>query len=257
MTESCLYEGTVTHRRHAPTPHAFARRMFMVYLDLAELDTVFAGRWLWSARRPALASFRREDHLGDPAVPLDTAVRDLVEARLGWRPSGPVRLLTHLRYLGFVFNPVSFYYCFDASGHRVTAIVADVSNTPWGERHQYVVQPTDPDTLRFALGKQFHVSPFLPMDLDYAWHFNLPGERLAVHMVNSRQGEPLFEATLALRRRAIDGGSLARALLRHPAMTHMVVAGIYVEAYRLWRKRTPFYPHPRQTTAPTPLSEAR
>lgn len=255
--ESCLYEGTVSHQRHVPKPHGFRRKLFMVYLDLGELDTAFAGRWLWSTRRPALAWFRRADHLGDPAVPLDVAVRDLVEARLGWRPSGPIRLLTHLRYLGFVFNPVSFYYCFDEAGEQVEAIVADVSNTPWGERHPYVVRPAEPGALRFALGKQFHVSPFLPMDLDYDWRFSPPGERLAVHMVNSRQGEKLFEATLALQRRAIDGPGLARTLLRHPAMTQMVVAGIYVEAFRLWRKRTPFYPHPRQTPAPNPAPEAR
>lgn len=247
---SCLYEGTVAHQRHTPRPHGFTRKLFMVYLDLAELETAFAGRWLWSTRRPALAWFRRADHLGDPTVPLEVAVRDVVEARTGWRPGGPIRLLTHLRYLGFVFNPVSFYYCFDATGEHVEAIVADVANTPWGERHAYVVRPQTQDVLRFALGKAFHVSPFMPMDLDYDWHFTTPGERLAVRMVNSRNGERLFEATLALERRAIDGPGLARTLLRHPAMTHVVVAGIYIEAFKLWRKRTPFHPHPRHAATP-------
>ena len=136
---SCLYEGTMRHRRFRPVPHAFGYRLFMVYLDLDELDEVFAGRWLWSTTRCALARFRREDHLGVPTVPLPDAVRALVKERLGFRPTGPVRLLTHLRYFGFVMNPVSFYYCFAADGKQLEAIVAEVNNTPWGERHCYVM----------------------------------------------------------------------------------------------------------------------
>lgn len=247
--ESCLYEGAVWHRRHHPVTHWFQRRLFMVYLDLAELDQVFRGRWLWSTTRPALAWFRRGDQFGDPAVPLDTAVRDLVEAQTGTRPSGPIRLLTHLRYFGFVFNPVSFYYCYSPDGQQVETVVADVSNTPWGERHLYVLPAQPGEAMRFKLRKVFHVSPFMPMDVDYDWRFTPPGRRLAVHMVNQREGSRLFEATLVLSRRAIDGRSLRRMLWRHPAMTMMVFAGIYTEAFRLWRKRTPFYAHPRHGSA--------
>jgi DUF1365 family protein len=128
---SAIYHGWLRHRRHAPSRHAFRYRLFLMYLDLAELDTVFRGRWLWSARRMALARFDRTDHLGDPDVPLDRAVRDLVESRGGRRPAGPIRLLTHLRYFGHCFNPVSFYYCFDAGDTRVETVVAEVNNTPW------------------------------------------------------------------------------------------------------------------------------
>ena len=110
---SCLYVGQIRHRRLAPKPHFFFYRIFMAYLDLQELDTVFTGNPLWSTRRPALAWFRRADYLGDPSVPLDQAVRDLVEQKTGVRPIGPVRVLSHLRYFGYSFNPVSFYYCFD------------------------------------------------------------------------------------------------------------------------------------------------
>lgn len=253
--ESCLYEGSVRHRRHAPVPHAFTRGLFMVYLDLAELPQVFRGRWLWSSSRPALAWFRRADHLGDPAVPLDVAIRDLVAARTGRRPDGPIRLLTHLRYLGYVFNPVSLYYCFSADGTHVRAVVADVSNTPWGERHQYVLDAPEDGRLRWQLRKAFHVSPFMPMDLEYDWRFSAPADGLSVHMANTRQGVPIFDATLMLRRRPITSSSLARVLLRHPAMTLAVVLGIYREAYRLWRKHVPFHPHPRHsasTGAPAP-----
>ena len=127
---SAIYHGSLRHRRFAPRPHVFGYPLFMVYLDLAELDTVFKGHWLWSTRRAAPARFVRADHLGDPAQPLDQAVRDLVESRGGQRPLGPIRLLTHLRYFGYAFNPVSFYYCFDAAGERVECIVAEVNNTP-------------------------------------------------------------------------------------------------------------------------------
>lgn len=247
--ESCLYEGWVTHRRHAPVRHQFRRRLFMVYLDLSELATVFRGRWLWATTRPTLAWFRRADHFGDPAVPLDTAVRALVEQRTGIRPAGPVRLLTHLRYLGYVFNPVSLYYCFDPTGRHVQAIVADVNNTPWGERHQYVLAAPAAASTRFTLTKAFHVSPFMPMDIDYDWRFTTPAHDLSVHMVNTQREATIFDATLTLRRRPIDSGSLAGVLVRYPAMTMVVIMGIYWEAFRLWRKHVPFHAHPRHAGA--------
>ena len=136
---SCIYRGWVRHRRRTPVEHAFSYRMAMLYLDLAELPEVLDGRLLWSARRPSLAWFRRADYLGDTARPLDHEVRDLVEQRTGARPVGPIRLLTHLRYFGYVMNPVSFYYCFDAAGERVETVVAEITNTPWKERHSYVI----------------------------------------------------------------------------------------------------------------------
>jgi hypothetical protein len=244
--ESCLYVGRVRHRRFAPVEHAFEFPLFLLYLDLAELDRVFRGRWLWSTRRSALARFRREDHLGDPSVPLADAVRALVLARSGRRPEGPIRLLTHLRYASFVFNPVSFFYCFDSTG-RLEAVVAEVSNTPWNERHCYVlpVDAKDSATHRFANAKEFHVSPFLGMDLDYAWTFQPPGERLAVRIENrERDGRVCFDARLALRRREITGPNLALALARFPLMTLQVMAAIYWQAFRIRRKGAPVFPHP-------------
>lgn len=248
---SAIYRGWLEHRRHAPRPHAFRYRLFMMYLDLAELDRVFAGRWFWSARGRALARFDRRDHFGDPARPLDEAVRELVAERTGRRPAGAVRLLTHLRYFGFCFNPVSFFYCFDASGEHVEAVVAEVNNTPWGERHCYVLPANGSGSpvLSAASTKAMHVSPFHPMGLDYHWRCGKPSQRLTVHMAlcpngAAPEGQPLFDATLSLQQQPINAGTLAATLLRFPLMTLRVITAIHWQALKLWVKRVPVHDHP-------------
>jgi uncharacterized protein len=243
--KSAIFTGWIRHRRHEPRANVFRYRLFMMYLDLAELPALFDRFWLWSARRPALASWRRTDHHGSPATALDTAIRDLVAERGHARPSGPIRLLTHLRYFGHGFNPVSFYYCFDASDSRVETIVAEINNTPWGAQHCYVLPCSGARRIEhFRFGKEFHVSPFLPMDMGYDWRFSAPGQRLLVHMENWQDGRQVFDATLTMRRRSIGSASLATALVAYPLMTVRVVALIHWQALRLWLKRTPFHPHP-------------
>jgi DUF1365 family protein len=247
---SCLYEGTVRHRRVSPVRHSFRYSLFMLYLDLAELPVVFRERWLWSVDRPNLVSFRREDHLGDPSVSLDQAVRDLIEERVGSRPDGAIRLLTHPRYFGYGFNPVSFYFCFDRTDTSVDTIVAEVNNTPWGEQHCYVLDNRGNDGARTSMHcrmrKQFHVSPFMAMGLTYDWTFSRPGAGLAMHMKSMKDERTCFDATMTLRRTQLDGASLARVLVQYPFMTARVVAAIYLQAARLWLKRAPFYVHPRK-----------
>ena len=247
---SAIYSGWLRHRRFAPKAHAFRYGLFLVYLDLAELDIAFKGRWLWSTQRAAVARFDRADYLGDPAVPLDDAVRDRVEERTGKRPQGPIRLLTHLRYFGHCFNPVSFYYCFDAADTRVETMVAEVTNTPWGERHCYVLdEPHGPRTngyLRYRSDKSMHVSPFMPMELAYHWGFSPPADTLSVHM-SLHRGEKIFDATMCMTRAPLTGPALAKALLSFPLVTVKVVAAIHWEALRLWLKRTPIHTHPGTT----------
>ncbi len=249
MSASAVYEGWVRHRRFEPIEHSFRYRFFLMYLDLAELPRVLDPYRLYSARRPAPAQFRREDFIGDPARPLDDCARDVVEAETGERPAGPVRVLTGLRYLGHSFNPVSFYYCFDPAGERVEAVVADVENIPWGERHAYVLArgQTEGRILSDEFDKTLHVSPLMGMDQTYAFRASEPGDRLAVHIESRpRAGEQgkSFDATLSLRRRELSRPLMSRLLARYPAMSLQVVAKIYAQSLRLKLKGARYFPHP-------------
>ena len=247
---SGIYEGWVRHRRYAPVQNRFRYHVFFMYLDLAELPEVLDPYWLWSARRPAPAWFRRRDYHGDAAVPLDEAVRATVAEHTGSRPRGPIRLLTHCRYFGYVFNPVSLYYCFDESGTTVETILAEITNTPWQQRRGVVLPPAmnigDAPVLRYRFKKDFHVSPFMPMDIEYDWRFLTPGEKLIVHMMDYRRGEKLFDATLSLRRVPRTGWNMTRVLCAYPLLTLKVVTAIHWQALRLKLKGAPFHRHPQK-----------
>ena len=252
MTASALYFGRLTHHRFTPQRHDFGIGLYMLLLDLDELPELFDGVPGWSARRPALAWLRRGDFLDGGTRPLADTARDLVQERLGMRPAGPVRVLTHLRYFGYQINPIRIYWLFDAAGERVEALIAEVTNTPWGERHCYVLPAPEPDSqgaLRLRFDKAMHVSPFMPMDQHYEWRLAIPRSTLAGGTLASTldcvtRAEVTLTAAMILERRTLDRRRLLAALAAHPFMTARIAWTIYWQALRLHRKKVPVHPHP-------------
>ncbi|HUA72779.1 MAG TPA: DUF1365 domain-containing protein [Solirubrobacteraceae bacterium] len=238
---SCIYEGTIRHRRTEPR-REFRHRLALFYLDLDELPLLLGGRLV--AARAGLLRFRRRDYLGPASVPLGHAVRDEVRRQTGVRLDGPIRLLAQLRSFGHCFNPVSFYFCLDASGKRARAVLAEVTNTPWGERRAYVL----PDG-RGDFAKALHVSPFMGMGQRYVARACDPGERLAIHIESRRGDELTFDATLALRRRELTRSSAAYVNARYPIASLRVLALIYAHAIGLKLGGAPVHRHPARGAA--------
>lgn len=241
---SAIYEGVVFHERTEPVAHAFTYRVFMPLLDLDELPELLDPIPWWSAREGwAPARFVASDYLDAGERPLAEVARDRVEAALSERPEGPVRLLTNPRYWGFGFNPVSFFFLYDAAGNAVEAIIAEVTNTPWGERRSYVLG-AGPEGLSGDFSKQLHVSPFMPMEQDYRWSANAPGDRLGVTLSNYEGGRRVFEAGVSLERREITPARMKRMLVEYPPMTFATVLRIYSNALLLKLKGVPYFRHP-------------
>ncbi|QDU92506.1 DUF1365 domain-containing protein [Lignipirellula cremea] len=256
---SCIYEGTVTHRRREPVDHRFQYRLFMVYLDLDELPSLVGPHGLIASSSQATRSFLRSDHLFDPSLPLADEVRELVREQTGQRPVGPIRLLTQLRCLGYYMSPLNLFYVFDASGRRVEHVLAEVNNTPWNERHVYLLwdgnREGEGDALRFVHDKEFHVSPFMEMEMCYRWKLSAPGENLQIDLTNLQDDRRLFHARMTLQRRELNRPQLRRMTFRYPLMTAQIIAGIHYQALKLWWKKCPVYSHPTKrasSSAPTP-----
>jgi DUF1365 family protein len=245
--KSKLYTGTLRHRRHYPREHAFRYRVFMPYLHLDEIDAVLSLSPLWSRSRFALARFCREDFLGDPTKPLKDEVRRRIREETGAEHTGPIYLLANLRYFGLQMNPIACYYCFSDDETRLEYLVAEVTNTPWNERHSYVLEAGDGRVLRRQFDKTFHVSPFNPMAMRYDWRSNRPGERLAIHLETHTERGRVFDATLALEAEEIGAGAMNAVLWRFPLMTAKVAVAIYWEALKLFIKRIPYHSHPGNT----------
>jgi DUF1365 family protein len=244
--QSCIYQGLVQHRRHQPSGHNFSYKVFMMYLDTEEIDHVLAVSPFWSKEKPNLASFRRSDFLEPHDIGIKEAVCQLLEKEGHPSKIHRVRVLANLRYFGVNFNPIVNYYCFDQQDNLVYT-VAEVTNTPWLEKHHYVIPYADNQSAR-NFEKNFHVSPFMPMNMTYRWRNNQPDQKLFLHMENlDENGIRVFDATLSLERNEINRSSLSKFILLHPFMTLKVISGIYWEALRLWIKRNRFFPHPSTT----------
>jgi DUF1365 family protein len=207
--------------------------------------------WTLSGNWFAPACYRRSDHFGDPEISLTDAVYQLVEKKTGILLNGPVRLLTQLRHFGVFFSPINVFYCFDEH-EALVAVVAEVSNTPWNQRHLYVLSENnrrENSTTRYSHPKEFHVSPFMGMDSQYEWSVRPPGEKLHLSLGCDREGERIFHAHLHLSKFEISDGQMIRSLLRRPIAAAHIIGAIYLEAFRLWMKKCQFYPHPQNQPA--------
>ena len=245
---SRIYFGKVSHSRHQPVSHRFNYRTFMMYLDLDELPTLFQKFWFWSVNRRNLAEFRDKDYMNEEGGIKATVIEE-IRKQTGYNFKGRIALLTHMRYFGYCFNPVSFYYCYNESD-ELQFIVSQINNTPWDERYCYVMDNRNA-ALKNARGelqcqfeKDFHVSPFLDMEFQYDWRFSEPGEKLLVNMNNFKNGERWFNANLQLQAEPITSKSLLKGLLGYPLMTLKVTTAIYWQALKLWAKGAVFYDHP-------------
>jgi DUF1365 family protein len=256
MNPALLCNGVLSHARRLPTQHKFRYRVFMLCVDLDQLEqTISSNRWI-SRERFNLLSYRREDFAGDPKQPLSEHIRQRVEQECGERPAGPVRLLANFACLGYSLNPIAIYWCHDING-KLTHMVGSVTSTPWGQRQDYVFKVPENTDGRFELrnNKQMHVSPFMNMDMQYHWKISYQPDKatgqagISVSIETIEKGQSVFTAALALTPQPLTSRSLFKALLRHPMMTGQVLVGIYWQALRLWRKHIPYIAHPDKTSS--------
>ena len=248
IAEPSLYVGSLRHRRFTPLGHEFTYKLFMAWLDIDRIPELMAQSRLTGYNRFRWASFYQRDHFGDAALPLRQRVEQDAREHGATLPDGPIYLLTHLRYLGYCFNPISFYYCYDRGG-ELGAILAEVNST-FGESRNYWLSPRNlqepANRLHYRCAKTMHVSPFLGMDLDYEFALTDPGQTLVAHMNTIGRGGAgkVMDATLTLARRSWNSRNLGVVLLRHPWMTAKVIAAIHWQALLLFLKRVPVFTHP-------------
>lgn len=253
---SCLYQGLVLHKRHVESVHQFSYKLFMFFFDLDELDQLQKKfRGFFSTTFPSFIWFRNKDYLA--AFEADSLKHRVIQClehslKITYEKPLNVKLLTHPRWFGLVMNPLSLFYCYE--GDVLRFIIGEITNTPWNERHTYVFEVDPASANRKAVvdkkfEKEFHVSPFLPMAMDYRWLLSSPQERLNVSIWNSVGNRCDFEAHLTLTKLPLSAASLFKAWIKAPWMTATVALGIYWQAFKLYAvKRVTFYDHPREVT---------
>lgn len=248
MLNSAIYQGVVFHQRHRHVHHAFKYPVFMMYLDLDELDEVFSKSIFWSYRKPNLVRMKAEDYFYDPEQgSIKATVMDFIKRETGNDFSGKICLLTNLRFMGFLINPISCYFCFDEYD-KLVYLVAEVTNTPWKERKHYLLELDESNDIYSRLfKKQLHVSPFMENDMTYLWKSNRPEKQLNhvlnISLENFYQGNLAFKAGLRLERQEITAFNLNSVVIRFPFLCVKIVMAIYWQALRLLIKRVPVVKH--------------
>ena len=246
--ESGIYCGTLRHRRFRPVSREFTYELFMVLLDIDRLPELMKLSPVSAYNRWNRASYQERDHFGDPNKTLRERLVRSAEQKGVAPPEGPIFLLTHLRYLGYNCNPVSFFYCYDRE-RSLRTIMAEVNNT-FGETENYwltrEIEHPAGGNKRYRFSKTFHVSPFLQLGHGYDWTFTPPGERLVTESVSFEGDKPIFDSTLKLERREWSRRELHRVLVRFPWMTAKIITAIHWQALRLLLNKVPVVPHPGQ-----------
>ncbi|EIF2703745.1 MULTISPECIES: DUF1365 domain-containing protein [Vibrio] len=242
---SRLFIGNVRHRRFTPVNHELNYSLFMPAIDVDEIDALEKKVWGFGSRWWHWARFKRSDYIGEGSV--KSAVHSKIEELTGVRCTGKVIAVCHLRYLGLYFSPVNFYYVYNAEGEW-KYLLAEVSNTPWNERHYYAVS-ADKEEEKFGWEqvKAFHVSPFNPIDQLYRWRIKPLTDKLNIHL-ECHKGEKHFDATMVMKAKPLSSKTLLRCLIVTPIQTVKVMVGIYWHALKLWVKGAPFYSHPKYST---------
>lgn len=277
-TQSAIFTGTVRHRRFHPVQHALSYSAFMVWLNLDEANDVLCRSALWGQSIFSIARFRREDYFSLAGLPLSSTAENLklhvceaFRRETGLVPD-QICMMTNLRYFGYLINPVTFYYAYDADGQHL-GILSEITNTPWDEKFHYTLlsrqatanqasHTANTDNQRgitpehtqqhadghqrhrYRFNKVFHVSPFNPLDMTYIWSMPEVTDECLIHMQTMNKGRLDFDATMTMNRHPMTSTVMRRILLQYPLMTMKVVWGIYSNALRLWLKKSPFYDHP-------------
>ncbi|RUO73081.1 DUF1365 domain-containing protein [Idiomarina ramblicola] len=237
--KSGIYWGDVFHVRYRPKHHAFNYRFQQWCIDLSELEQCHSlSRWL-SCKRFAPLWFRRKDYLKDEPGTLQQAALAKMSSLAGKALSGNVLFVGNLRTFGIFFSPVNFYFLRQNDG-EYTYMLAEVSNTPWLQRHYYLVNLSEesPETT-----KQFHVSPFNPMNMTYHWEVAPPTDSLKI-ILSAHQEQKDFVAGMKLNRQPLNRSGIYRVLRTTPFMALRIIGGIYWQALKLFIKRVPFYGNP-------------
>jgi DUF1365 family protein len=244
--KSALFVGDIEHRRLSPKTNSFTYRVCYYFLDLKKIPSLFNIPFVFSYNKPGLLSFWRKDYLGNSSESIEASVQRLVFEHTQKEVKGPIFLLANISYFGLCFNPVSFYYCYGEDGETLEFIVSEITNTPWGEKHRQVFEVGDKKINTFEFPKDFHVSPFMPMTIDYTWVFHKPSDELYVYMQNRNKGEKrvIFDSTLKLTSLPMTSRNIILAFAQFPFVTFKTMFAIYYQALVLFIKRVPFHTHP-------------